>query len=233
LTSSSSSSASSPPADEPLDELESGYRSDSSPDVLSDDGADSCSSKAGDDEGDGDGNMMERIFFLREKQRILERASNYLSREREARYAAATAYDLCRGLAAESSNESGSLDDGRARRQPSSIWSEARRFLDIMNRRTDGDGDSSSFLPVPTRICRKRCAPNPRNPLIDPQIVKMITAKLYESGSDTDSSTGSAEPLSETESTKTVSTLSVDKSEQVRATPSRLLTPPNLLTAPC
>jgi hypothetical protein len=208
---------------------ESGYGSDSSPDgAPNEDLTDSSSGGEGgaprtrmlpfggqtaadsyddgdcDCDNDGDGEedtMRERIYFLREKQQILERAGNVLNRRAERNYAAAVASDLCHGLATESSSSassnssssgSGSEDNGEAknhlkkrkRRTGINIWVEARRVLAEMNKRGYGDDDSGPACPVPTSIYRKRCAPTPIHPLINTGIVQRVRSKTYDSSSE-------------------------------------------------
>jgi hypothetical protein len=214
MTSSSSSSSSSPPTNEPLEEDESGYGSDSSPDILTEDSTDSCSCKATEDEADDDSDLAEKIYFLREKQHILELASSYFSRRPEDSYAAAMASVLCHGPAAESSISNSSTDEERPGRQPSSIWSEARHVLNIVTRRADFDEPCS--ISVPTRVHRKRCAPNPRSPLINPRIVQMVSAKRYESGCDTSRSSCCTEIPPEVGTANALSSLAVNTANQVR-----------------
>jgi hypothetical protein len=203
---------------------ESGYGSDSSPDgAPNEDLTDSSSGGEGGaprtrlfagqtadyyDDDDCDNNseedtMRERIYFLREKQQILERAGNVLNRRAERNYAAAVASDLCHGLATESSSSassnsssssSGSEDNGekeglkKRKRRTGNIWVEARRVLAEMNKRAgsggDGDDDSGPAFPVPTSIYRKRCAPTPIHPLINTGIVQRVRSKTYDSSSE-------------------------------------------------
>jgi hypothetical protein len=195
---------------------ESGYGSDSSPDSSGDgDGADSngCDN---DDEYEDGGDMQERIYFLREKQLLMERAGNVLSRRAERNYAAAVASDLCRGLTTESSvsassscgsssssgeedAEKSGLKKKRKRGATTSttsninIWIEAKRVLSEMNKKGSGYDDECSgpILPVPTSIYRKRCAPTPIHPLIDHRIVQRVRSKLY----DAESGTGTGQAL--------------------------------------
>jgi hypothetical protein len=157
------------------------------------------------DNDDGEEDIMrERIYFLREKQQILERAGNVLNRRAERNYAAAVASDLCHGLTTESSSSassnssssgSGSEDNGeknhlkkRTRRTGINIWVEARRVLAEMNKRAgsggDGDDDSGAAFPVPTSVYRKRCAPTPIHPLINTGIVQRVRSKTYDSSSE-------------------------------------------------
>jgi hypothetical protein len=222
MTSSSSSSSLSPQTNEPLEEDDSGYISDSSPDVLTEDSTDSCSSKAVEDEEDDDSDMMEKIYFLREKQRILERATSVLSRRPEASYSAAIASDLCHGSAATSSISNSSMEDEQSGRQVRSIWSEAKQFLSIISRRTDTG--ESRLLPVPASIYRKRCAPNPGSPMINPRIVQMVSSKRYESGCDMSGYSCSTDTSPEMGTMKTLSVLTASSSNQVCLT-GCLLTP--------
>jgi hypothetical protein len=191
---------------------ESGYGSDSSPDSSGGDGggADSTGCDDVDDDYDDGGDMRERIYFLREKQLLMERAGNVLSRRAERNYAAAMASDLCRGLTTESSSSASSScgsssssgeeaaeKSGLKKRKRAAtatttttsninIWIEAKRVLSEMNKKGSGYDDDCSgpILPIPTSIYRKRCAPTPIHPLIDHRIVQRVRSKLYDAESD-------------------------------------------------
>lgn len=184
--------------------------SDSSPDVQTEDSTDSSGSffKFYDDERDEDVDMMEKIYFLREKQQILGRATAVLNRKPEAIYAAATATKLCRRLPTTSS--SSSLEEERG--VQSSIWSEAKRVLKDIKR--SENEDVVRLVPVPTVIYRKRCAPNPMNPLISTRAVKVVSSKLYESGDSCSCNTTSE--LSDTDIVKPFVALPVSSDNQVR-----------------